>query len=149
MLFILHNNVVLSLFLRAFYYIFYTVFLYRIHILSTHFIYILHIFCSFFSLFLRKNNALLVHYNALSCVFNALSCVFSINFLQFSAHLHKHCVYFYAHSRSFSLCQLLHFLYFCTNFFYTLRLRSTIACINFLARLHKLFPACRRTFSSL
>lgn len=123
MLFILHNNVVLSLFLRAFYYIFCSVFCTR----YTYFLHILYIFYTlfyhfsrYFLSFLRKNNALLIKYNALSCVFNALSCVFSINFLQFSVHLYKYCVYFYAHSRSFSLCQLLRFLYLCTNFFYTL-----------------------------
>ena len=149
MLFILHNNVVFISLFACFLLHLLHCFLYSIHIFSTHFIYILHIFCSFFSLFLRKNNALLVHYNALSCVFNAFSCVLSINFLQFSVHLHKHCAYFSAHLHSFALCQLLHFLCICTNFFYTLSLRSAIACINFLARLHKLFPACRRTFSSL
>lgn len=127
-------------------------FLYRIHILSTHFIYILHTFLSFsryFLPFLHKNNALLVHYNAFPCVFNALPCVFSINFLQFSVHLYKYCVYFYAHLRNFSLCQLLHFMYFCTNFFYTLHEIVLVKRAAFLAYLHKLFPACRRTFSSL
>lgn len=149
MLFILYNNVVLSLFLCAFYRIFCTVFF---CILYTYFLHILYIFYTHFSHFshyflpfLRKNNALLVHYNALLCVFNALPCVFSINFLQFSVHLCKYCVYFYAHSHNFSLCQLLHFLYFCTNFFYTLH---EIVLVKRTA-LHKLFPACRRTFSSL
>lgn len=83
MLFILYNNVVLSLFLRIFYYTFYTIFCtgytYFLHILYIFYTY----FLSFFSLFLRKNNALLVHYNALPCIFNAFSCVFSIIFCTF------------------------------------------------------------------
>lgn len=141
MLFILHNNVVLSLFLCIFYYTFYTVFCtgyaYFLHILYTFYTYFSH-FSRHFLPFLRKNNAL-------PCVFNAFSCVFSINFLQFSVHLYKYCVYFSTHLHSFALCQLLHFLYFCTNFFYTLH--ETVLVKR--TALHKLFPACRRTFSSL
>ena len=155
MLFILHNNVVLSFFLRAFYYIFYTVFC----TVYTYFLYILYIFYTYFVHFsryflpfLHKNNALLVHYNALPCVFNTLSCVFSsisYNFLYICTSIARISL----HTRTalhfvsfFIFCAFVRtFSTHCTK----LRLRSAIACTNFLARLHKLFPACRRTFSSL
>ena len=65
MLFILHNNVVLFLFLCIFYYIFYivfcTVYTYFLHILYIFYTYFVH-FSRYFLPFLRKNNALLVHY---------------------------------------------------------------------------------------
>ena len=70
---------------------------------------------------------------------------FSINFLQFSVHLYKHCAYFSAHSHSFSLCQLLHFLCICTNFFYTLHEIVLAKCHS----LYKLFGTFAQTFSSL
>lgn len=99
MLFILHNNVVLSLFLRAFYCIFCTVFCilytYFLHILYTFYTHFAHIFCHF-SPFLRKNNALLCVFNTFPCVFNALSCVLT-------------------HFRVFFPSIFYNFLYICTN----------------------------------
>ena len=70
---------------------------------------------------------------------------FSINFLQFSVHLYKHCAYFSAHLHSFALCQLLHFLCICTNFFYTLHENALAKCHS----LYKLFGTFAQTFSSL
>lgn len=84
MLFILHNNVVLSFFLRAFYYTFYTVFCtgytYFLHILYIFYTYFAHIFCHF-SPFLRKNNALLVHYWLNITHFRVFFLSISYNFL--------------------------------------------------------------------
>ena len=162
MLFILHNNVVLSLFLRAFYYIFYTVFYtgytYFLHISYTFYTYFVH-FSRYFLPFLHKNNALLVHYNALPCVFNAFSCVFNTLSCVFPS-ISYNFLYIYTNIACISLhtrtaFHFASFFIFCTfaQTFSThctkLYLRSAIACTNFLARLHKLFPACRRTFSSL
>ena len=67
------------------------------------------------------------------------------NFLYFYINIAR----IFAHLHDFVLCQLPHFLYFCTNFFYTLHEIALAKRAAFLAHLHKLLPACRRTFSSL
>ena len=159
MLFILHNNVVLSLFLRAFYYIFYTVFctvyIYFLYILYIFYTYFVH-FSRYFLPFLRKNNALLVrywlnitHFRVFLTHFRVFFPSISYNFLYICTSIAR---------ISLHICTILRFVsffIFCTfvQTFSThctkLRLRSAIACTNFLARLHKLFPACRRIFSSL
>ena len=151
MLFILHNNVVLSLFLCIFYYTFYTVFCivytYFLYILYIFYTYFAHIFCNFL-LFLRKNNALLIKYNALSCVFNALSCVFlsmSYNFL----YIYTNIARIFAHLHNFTLCQLPHFLYFCTNFFYALHENCTREARSFFGTFAQTFSSLPPHFSSL
>ena len=155
MLFILHNNVALSLFLRAFYYIFYTVFC----TVYTYFLYILYIFYTYFVHFsryflpfLRKNNALLVHYwlNIIHfrAFFSTLSCVFpsiSYNFLYICTNIARISL----HTRT--AFRFASFFIFCAfaQTFSTHCTKMYLRAHNFLARLHKLFPACRRTFSSL
>lgn len=145
MLFILHNNVVIISLFACFLLYFLYCFLYSIHILFTHFIYILHIFCSFFSLFLRKNNALLVHYNVLPCVFNALLCVFpsiSYNFLYICTNIAR---------ISPHICTALHFasfFIFCT-FVQTFSTYCTKIALAKCHSLYKLFGIFAQTFSSL
>lgn len=56
--------------------------------------------------------------------------------------MHKHCAYFSAHSHSFALCQLPHFLYICTNFFYVLHENCT-------RESHSFFSTFAQTSSSL
>ena len=154
MLFILHNNVVLSLFLRIFYYTFYTVFCtgytYFLHILYIFYTYFAHIFCHFLP-FLRKNNALLVHYWLNITHF----CVFLTHFRAF---FHQFPTIFCTFAQT--LCVFSHiciilrfasFLIFCTfaQTFSTHCTKLYLRAHSFLAHLHKLFPACRRTFSIL
>lgn len=151
MLFILHNNVVLSFFLRAFYTVFCILYTYFLHISHTFYIYFSH-FVHFFLLFFIKYRTFMAKYNALPCVFNALSCVFSLIFYNF-LYIYTNIVRISLHTHT-ALC-FVSFITFCTfaQIFSTyctkLHSQSTIACTNFLAHLHKLFPACRRTFSSL
>ena len=158
MLFILHNNVALSFFLRAFCTVFcilYTYFLHISYTFYTYFSHFIHFFLLFFinyRTFMAKNNALPCVFNTFPCVFNTFLCVFpsiSYNFLYICTNIAR---------ISLHICtalRLASFFIFCTfvQTFSThctkLHLRSAIACTNFLARLHKLFPACRRTFSSL
>lgn len=144
MLFILYNNVVLSLFLRAFCCIFYTVFC----ILYTYFLHILYIFYTYFSHFIHfscyfSSNIARLWPNITH--FRVFLTYFRVFFLLFSVHLYKYCVYFYAYSHNFSLCQLLNFLYFCTNFFYTLHENCTCETHSFAQTFSSLPPH----FSSL
>lgn len=140
MLFILYNNVVLSLFLRAFYTVFCILYIYFLHISYTFYTYFSH-FIHFFLLFIIKYRTFMVKYNALSCVFNALSCVFSsisYHFLYFYTNIAR----IFAHLHNFALFQLPHFLYICTNFFYTLHENYTCEARSF-------FGTFAQTFSSL
>ena len=152
MLFILHNNVVLSLFLSAFYYIFYTVFCtvytYFLHILYIFYTHFAHIFCYFLP-FLRKNNALLVHYwlnithfRAFLTHFRAFFPSISYNFLYFYTNIMR----IFLHTRT--ILHFASFLIFCT-FAQTFSTHCTKIALAKCHSLYKLFPACRRTFSSL
>ena len=148
MLFILYNNVVLSLFLRAFCCIFCTVFC----ILYTYFLHILYTFYTYFSHF--------IHF----------SCYFSSNIARLWPNITHFCV-FLIHFRAFFLLISYNFLYICTNiacismhtravfrfasffifctFVQTFSTHCTKIAFAKRTALHKLFPACRRTFSSL
>ena len=156
MLFILHNNVVLSLFFACFLLHLLYCFLYIIHILSTHFIYILHIFCSFFSLFLRKNNALLVHYWLNITHFR----VFLTHFRAFFPSISYNFLYFYTNIACISMhtrtiFRFASFFIFCTfvQTFSTrctkLYLRSAQLCTNFFQLAAALFPACEKLYDNL
>ena len=85
MLFILYNNAVLFLFLRAFYTVFCILYTYFLHIpytFYTYFSYFIH-FSRYFLPFLRKNNTLLVHYWLNITHFRAFLTYFRAFFHQF------------------------------------------------------------------
>ena len=151
MLFILHNSVVLSLFLCIFYYIFYTVFytvytyfLYILYTFYTYFVHFFAIFCHFLP-FLRKNNALLVHYWLNITHFRVFFPSISYNFL----YIYTNIVRTSPHTRA--VFRFASFFIFCTfvQTFSTHCTKLYLRARSFLAHLHKLLPACRRTFSSL
>ena len=159
MLFILHNNVVLSLFLRAFYYIFYTVFCtvytYFLHILYIFYTYFAHIFCHFLP-FLRKNNALLVHYWLNITHFRAFLTYFRAFFHQFPTifctFVQISCAFFCTLAQlcalpASSFFVLLHKLFL--RIVRKLRSRSVIVCTNFFQLAAALFPACEKLYDNL
>lgn len=163
MLFILHNNVVLSLFLCIFYYTFYTVFCtvytYFLHISYTFYTYFVH-FSRYFLPFLRKNNALLVHYwlniTHFRAFFNVLPCVFSsisYNFLYICTNIAR----IFLHTRI--ILHFASFLIFCT-FVQTFSTHYTKLCLrsaqlfwhirtNFFQLAAALCPACEKPYGDL
>ena len=159
MLFILHNNVVLSLFLRAFCCIFCTVFC----ILYTYFLHILYIFYTYFVHFSRYFYAKITHFSCIITHFHAFLIYFRV---------------FLTHFRAFFLLISYNFLYICTNiacismhtravfrfasFFIfctfvqtfsthctKLHLRSAQLCTNFFQLAAVLFPACEKLCNNL
>ena len=152
MLFILHNNVALSLFLRAFDYIFYTVFCtgytYFLHILYIFYTYFIH-FSHYFLPFLHKNNALLVRYwlNIIHfrAFFSTLPCVFpsiSYNFL----YIYTNIACISMHTRT--ILRFASFFIFCT-FVQTFSTHCTKIALAKCHSLYKLFGTFAQTFSSL
>lgn len=151
MLFILYNNVVLSLFLRAFYTVFCILYTYFLYISYTFYTYFVH-FSRYFLPFLRKNNALLVHYWLNITHFRAFLTHFRVFFHQFPTIF---CTFAQA-LRAFShICTALHFssfFIFCT-FVQTFSTHCTKLylwsaqlfwhiCTNFFQLAAALFPAC-------
>lgn len=112
MLFILHNNVVLSLFLCIFYYILHAYFC----ILYTYFLHILYTFYTLFSIFLVifcHLYANITHFRAFFSSFFYIFCSFFYTFTQILYTL-------LCTSAQFSRLASYHFLCICTNFFYAL-----------------------------
>lgn len=141
MLFILHNNVVLSFFLRAFYYIFCpafcTVYTYFLHILYIFYTLFYH-FSRYFLSFLRKNNALLVHYWLNITHFRVFFLSISYNFLYICTNIA--CISM--HTRA--VFRFASFFVFCT-FVQTF----STHCTKLYLWSAQLFSAFAQTFSSL
>ena len=162
MLFILHNNVVLSLFLRAFYTVFcilYTYFLHISYTFYTYFSHFIHFYCYFSSNIARlwpnitHFRVFLTHFRAFLMRFCVFFPSISYNFLYICTNIA--CI-------SLHTCTALHFasfFIFCTfvqtfSTYYT-KLHSRSAqlfwhiCTNFFQLAAALFPACEKPCNNL
>ena len=155
MLFILYNNVVLSLFFFFFSTSFTLFFIQDTHTFYTFYIYSIHILFIFLVIFyhfytkIMHFSCIITHFRVFLTHFRVFCPSISYNFLYICTSiarisLHTRTAFHFA--SFFIFCTFAQtFSTHCTK----LRLRSAIACTDFLAHLHKLFPACRHTFSSL